>query len=75
MFGFGAWRQQPHGPALSGAVATASCTVEGPPTPTGYGVLVRGVVDALEVGDVTGDVSDDLPLTYQRGSYGWVSGP
>jgi hypothetical protein len=60
---------------LVDAVATASCTVDGPPIPTGYGVLVRAVVDSLDVAEGADGDTDDLPLTYQRGTYGWVTGP
>jgi flavin reductase (DIM6/NTAB) family NADH-FMN oxidoreductase RutF len=76
MFGFGEWHQDRNGPMLVGAIASASCTVDGPPTPTGYGTLLRAVVDSLAVAEVAGDDdTDDLPLTYQRGVYGWVSQP
>lgn len=75
MFGFGQWRQEPPGPMLVDAIATASCTVEGPSVPTGYGALVRAVVTSLDVSEVAEDDTDDLPLTYQRGTYGWVSAP
>ena len=75
MFGFGEWRQDSHGPVLVEAIATVSCTVDGPPVPTGYGVLVRAVVNSLDVTEVAGDDTDDLPLAFQRGTYGWVGGP
>ena len=74
MFGFGEWSQESHGPVLVDAIATASCTVEGLPVPTGYGAMVRGVVDSLDVAEVAGDDTDDQPLAFQRGTYGWVSG-
>ena len=76
LFGFGAWAQEAFGPVLADAIATASCTVDGAPVPTGYGVLLRATVDALDVvDDVDPDDPDDLPLTYQRGTYGWVRVP
>jgi flavin reductase (DIM6/NTAB) family NADH-FMN oxidoreductase RutF len=80
MFGYGEWQQESKGPRLVGAIATASCTVEGPAIPTGYGALLRAAVDGIDMVDVraeatAGDDTDDRPLTYHRGSYGWVSGP
>jgi flavin reductase (DIM6/NTAB) family NADH-FMN oxidoreductase RutF len=75
VFGFGEWRQESHGPVLVGAIATAACTVEGRPVPTGYGALLRAIVATLDVADLAEVDTDDFPLTYQRGSYGWVTGP
>jgi flavin reductase (DIM6/NTAB) family NADH-FMN oxidoreductase RutF len=80
MFGYGEWRQESHGPVLVDATASASCTVDGPAIPTGYGALLRAAVDEIDMVDVSGeatagDDTDDRPLTYHRGSYGWVSGP
>ena len=75
MFGFGEWTQGSHGPLLIDAIATASCTVAGTAIPTGYGVLLRAVVHSLDVAEASSEDTGDLPLTFQRGTYGWVSGP
>lgn len=79
VFAYGEWRQEPGGPRLADAIASASCTVDGLAVPAGFGVLLRAEVDEVDVvdglGDDTGDDTGDLPLTFQRGAYGWTSGP
>ena len=54
--------QSVHGPIIKSIPTRAACTIERA-VPTGHHVLIIGVIDSIEVGDLTD------PLVYHRGRY------
>jgi flavin reductase (DIM6/NTAB) family NADH-FMN oxidoreductase RutF len=59
------WRQSDWGPVLTDATSWAGVRVSDPGRPTGWSVLLDGVVEHVEL-DATGS---DEPLVHRRGRY------
>lgn len=69
MFRLGDWSASAWGPVLTDAPAWLGARVTGPMDHAGWGLLVRAVVEHVEIGPD----SDDEMLTYLRGRYRPVS--
>ena len=66
-FRLGTWHDGDWGPVLDGVTGWAGIRLEGDLTEVGWSVLVRGVVEHVEVAG--GDTADEPPLLHRRGRY------